>query len=501
MPRKIQVDALGLMSGLSHTGYSLETAIADIVDNSIDAEATRISIQFHFAGSSSYIQISDNGKGMTENELIDALIPGFQTKNDGINLSLGKYGLGLKSASFSQADILVVGSKKHSYSPRIYGYSKEHIQRYKDWEIFEEDDFPHSLVNDMKQYLENLKEGTLIRWDCLKITENWKELDLLEQKDAFLEMASICEKHLAMVFHRFLSGEQPIEIFLNDNKILPWDPFFVQHPSTQALQPELSHTANGTISVFPYVLPPRRQLSDDENVNLGGPRGWIAQQGFYIYRNKRLVISGGWLGFKGMASDEKHILARIKVDVPGAVDSEWGLDIMKSKVDVPVYLRPIFYRNAKATRNKARQTLDAIAKVNSVKNSDDGGFFWMINESERSMKLKLNWENPFIKQLLQDSGENRVRIKKLLKLVEATVPFATARMLLNSELQEIESTFNEIDDNELISLASSLFIEYVNSGIAPIKAIKLVLSDPNLREKEDLLRENNAFEYRKINEI
>ena len=496
MPRKLEFNAPGLLESLSSTGYSLEAAISDIIDNSIDAKSKQIWINFFFAGLESTISVFDNGKGMTQSELEEGLKPGTQISRSEMD-RLGRFGLGLKSASFSQCSEFTVATKKLNSKISTMGYDKSVILNSKTWSALEENDYSEEYLSDLHENFSDVEQGTLVFWKNLRVCQDWVGLDLETQRSEFLNLAETCEYHIRMTFHRFMDQDEQLAFYINGNKLEPWDPFATLNESTQALPPE-TFTLNGkVISISPYVLPPRRKLSEREAEDLAGPHGWIAQQGFYIYRNKRLVVPGSWLDIPKFTKDEKHYLARVKVDIPAGLDEEWKINVMKSSVITPTRLKPAFARNGKAVRNKARQVLDSIAGVSTAIKSNQTDFIWNINDSNGRVRIKLNWDHPLIKHALDLDLEKKRLIRDLMKLIEETVPMDAARLVYDHEKHTVYKAFDEMEDLDLITLAERIFETMVSSGTSPSIAAKNVLSSPYFRDYQETLNASGVLQIKR----
>ena len=98
-------------------GYNLSTAISDIIDNSISAYANEIRLEYKWNGKDSFISICDNGIGMNHSELVLAMTPGSKDpEEERSEKDLGRFGMGLKTASFSQCRRLTCITKKESYA-------------------------------------------------------------------------------------------------------------------------------------------------------------------------------------------------------------------------------------------------------------------------------------------------------------------------------------------------------------------------------------------------
>lgn len=332
-----------LITSLRDIGYDFPTAVADLVDNSIEAEATEIRIDVTFNGEDSELRIFDNGYGMTLERLEEAMRFGSERDYDH-NQDLGKFGLGLKTASISQCQRLSVITRADIENNEIYGYAwdLDHIANTNRWEILRIN--KRSLKKLHRGYL-NDKTGTVVVWQRLDRILGYSNPDSRSAKNRLLSMTRNLEEHLAMVFHRFISGEAPerkVSIFLNNNEVEPWDPFVRDEDGTEKLDPihiGFEHNGNpGRITLLPFVLPHQNDFSSPDAFDrASGPRKWNRQQGFYIYRSNRMIQSGGWSWLR--TYDEHIKLARIAMLFTPDVDDAFGVNISKMSVSLPAQIR------------------------------------------------------------------------------------------------------------------------------------------------------------------
>ena len=275
-----------LMESTRAIGYSLEAAIADIIDNSIAAKAGKVQLSFFPVGDA-YVCILDNGLGMDDTQLDLAMQYGSKSPTDERDASdLGRYGLGLKTASLSQCRVLTVISKQGDH---VTGrrWDLDYVIETGSWSllVLEEDDI--STVPHVSDLLAQ-KTGTLVVWqnlDRLLMGEVDYEKSLGRKMDEV-------RQHLELVFHRYLSGEtgiKKLDISFNGVKIKAADPFLLKK-STQAMDTETLLIRGKRILVKPYILPHISKMTEEEKKQLGGKEGIRKQQGFYVYRNKRLLI-------------------------------------------------------------------------------------------------------------------------------------------------------------------------------------------------------------------
>ena len=427
-------------------GYFLEAAIADIVDNSIAAGAKNVDIYF-FPVDVAYVAILDDGRGMSESEIDLAMQYGSKNPTEQRDKKdLGRFGLGLKTASLSQCRCLTVVSKQDD---KLEGrrWDIDHVSEMGDWSliILDEDEMSQlPQIDELKKY----QSGTLVIWqklDRLKIGEINFELALGRKIDTVRE-------HLTLVYHRYLAGESGItklKLSINGEKIKPVDPFLAQK-SVQAMDDETLVIKGNKILVRPYILPHISKLSSDEIKTLGGKEGLRKQQGFYVYRNKRLLVWGTW--FRMMRQGDLSKLARIRVDIPNTLDDLWTLDIKKSSALPPAEVRKNLeiIINQIAERSKRAWTFRGKKEVsdsevhvwNRMKNKH-GGFYYEVNR-----------DHPLVKQLIKASPGMEKSIYALLQQIELGLPLNQLYVDLNNDEQIVND--GEQPDAELKSSLESM---------------------------------------------
>lgn len=350
-----------LIKSLRDLGYDFVQAVADVVDNSIEAGASLVAIDIEFDGDESWVRIADNGKGMKPDELREAMRYGSERDyGDG---DLGKFGLGLKTASMSQCSRLAVASRWNANRADIkaYAWDLEHIQRTNRWEIleFNHGDASHSI----RQPLQDTT-GTVVFWQRLDRILGYKHPYGEAARKQLSNMCRQAGQHLSMVFHRFLAGEirgKKLKILLNGNKINAWDPFCRNEPATILLDPiriQVDHEGTlGEVVVEPYILPAQGAFSSPDAFRAAsGPANWNQQQGFYIYRAGRMIQSGGWSNLH--APDEHLKLARVAVSFLPVLDEAFRINVAKMRVQLPAESRMAFREAIAPVRKRARFIYD-----------------------------------------------------------------------------------------------------------------------------------------------
>jgi len=340
---KVIPSASRLVRSLRDLGYEFAQAVADLVDNSITAGATRVAINLSFEGPSSWLRISDNGHGMTGSEITEAMRYGSQQTYE--DEDLGKFGLGLKTASLSQARRLSVGSRRDPNRARIEvrQLDLDHVVEVDRWEIFVLDG--RHADDRLTTPLEK-GPGTVVLWESLDRVLGYKVPWGKRARRAVDTLADQLDLHLGMIFHRFLSGDvegrRTLRILVTGRQVTPWDPFAREEPDTRQLPGyEIDiETPDGVglVRFQPYVLPARERFSSEDAFHrYAGPRRWNAQQGFYIYRANRMIQSGGWCRMRTL--DEHVKLARAALDFYPELDAAFEINVAKVRAVLPAELR------------------------------------------------------------------------------------------------------------------------------------------------------------------
>ncbi|HEY9510268.1 MAG TPA: ATP-binding protein, partial [Verrucomicrobiae bacterium] len=305
-----------LIKSLRDMGYDFSQAVADVVDNSIAARATVVAIDVEFDGDDSWVRIADNGKGMTPEKLREAMRYGAE--RDYEEDDLGKFGLGLKTASMSQCQCLSVASRWNRQRSDIVAYSwdLDHIEKTNRWEILplERNGIGPAIRHPLKNQI-----GTVVLWQRLDRILGYQQPYGENARKRLSQMCRELEIHLGMVFQRFISGEvsgKRFKILLNSNEVKTWDAFCQSEPKTRklhAVRLPLEHEGiRGEVLLQPFVLPHQDDFSSPEAFRAAsGPANWNQQQGFYIFRAGRMIQSGGWSNLR--APDEHTKLARVAV--------------------------------------------------------------------------------------------------------------------------------------------------------------------------------------------
>ena len=328
------------MESTRSVGYSFNSAIADIIDNSLAAVPCK-NIWIESPPDKLQVSILDDGHGMSGDELREAMRYGVDPNEERKPEDLGRFGLGLKMASLSQCRQLTVISKKDG-EVSACRWDLDFVIENDEWilQILDEADYCDSP---QIARFHRLSSGTLVVWDRLdKISA--KSTDA---QQVLYDQLYDASQFIGLTFHRFMDQDavNQVKIHMNGNRIEPADPFLLHHatdPATFRL-PEQRQIVDGhVIRLAGYVLPPTTRLTAEQKKYLGPTNDLQNTQGFYVYRNKRLIIPGTW--FRLSRKKELRKNARVQVDIESSSDSLWDIDVRKSSATPPPVFREILGR-------------------------------------------------------------------------------------------------------------------------------------------------------------
>lgn len=409
-----------LMNSMRSIGYSFKTALADIIDNSISAKANQIDIFFPVNNSENlFISILDDGVGMNDIELFNAMKYGSPRDGYGVN-DLGRFGLGLKSASLSQCKILTVASKKDGVVS-CYQWDLDEVELTKKWNCKLLDNFEINQVPNIDK-LKHLVEGTLVVWQnfdvAYKKSDGFVSTYLSEQLD-------IASEHLRLVFQRFINSG--LKIRINGHVLESIDPFLEKHPKTDIKTPSsfrvIKDDPTTEITVQSYILPHQNDLSNEDIEKLGGMDELREGQGFYIYRNNRLIIYSTWFRLSSQnLSTELYKYGRIKVDIPNSLDDMWEIDIKKQNAVIPKQILNLLKKKvADVKRNSTRK----IEKRTKLSYGEDPNKIWNkgLSRNEKD-HYYINSNSTFVLNFLnQFDDKDRGKILRFIEVISSAIPY------------------------------------------------------------------------------
>lgn len=401
-----------LIESMRDIGYSLDTALADVMDNSITARATRIDIRVAINGPPT-IAILDDGAGLTKDELLESMRLGSRHPQEmRESTDLGRFGLGLKTASFSQCRRLTVVSRREGVTCGAT-WDLDAIARDDKWSL--------RLIDDASEvpFVGHLgPQGTMVLW------ENLDRAVELGGSDAgrrdFVRRVDQTRKHLELVFHRYLSGERGtprIAIAINELPLKPFDPYNSSHPATMRGSTERVQVGDQCVEITPYTLPHHRNVSQAEWERYAGDAGYLKNQGFYLYRAKRLIVHGTWFGLARQMELTK--LCRVQIDMPNRLDTEWQVDVKKASARPPIQVRERLQRilaqlgapSRRIYTQRGQRLYDATLPV------------WQRVHENNEIVYRLNPDNPVISAYRSELPRDRqVAFDNFIQVVSGGLP-------------------------------------------------------------------------------
>jgi hypothetical protein len=429
-------------------------AVADLIDNSISADATDIQIFCDISRSAPALIIADNGRGMSEDEVIAAMRHGAtDPRRERGPKDLGRFGLGLKTASFSQCRRLtVVSVVKGERAGAEWNLAR--VEEDDDWfiSVLEQDEIAE------QPFFETLGDaGTLVIWRDL---DRLFEDETGQKRDEIVnEKLAVVERHLSLVFHRFLAGEvkgrRKLSIRINGHPVAAFDPFCRKNEATQMLRDEKVWIGEVPVVMQPYILPHHSRLTASEYDYYQDRSDFISNQGAYVYRNDRLMAWGDW--FRLVPKGEATKLARVQIDFPNSLDEAWTIDIKKSRARPP-----------HAVRERLRQIISQItARSVTVHRGRGQKLFqesqaplWERYADHGGIRFAINAEHPLVASLgarLSPADADSLRV--LLDSIAAALPVEMIYSDYSTHPREVSQTVADRDKalDRLKSLKLALY--------------------------------------------
>lgn len=464
-----------LIESMRAVGYTPAAAVADVVDNSISADAQNVWLTFVWDGSASFVTIRDDGRAMSPAALMDAMRLGSRSPTEArAATDLGRFGLGLKTASFSQCRRLTVASRPQAGSVAIRRWDLDWVAKADAWQLLK------SAAPGSEGRFEDLAvadRGTVVLWEQMDRIVGGSSVDDPRAHRRFLDLIASVEGHLAMVFHRFLEERSQFAMWINGSRVEPWDPF-LSREAIQRLAPENLISHGSRIEIRPYVMPHHSKIAPEVHRRGAGPNGWNAHQGFYIYRNRRLLVPGDWLRL-GFEKEEHTKLARIQVDLPNGADDAWGIDVKKSTARPPGALREEMRRIAIVTRQRAGEVYRHRGKVIARAASAEYAFVWSRVVKHGKISYRVNREHPLIKRTLDEAASQRAGLEALLRTVEETVPAPLIALDLNQTPDDMAVPFERAATPEVVAILGAVYDALRRDGLSDSAArTRLLVMEP-----------------------
>lgn len=455
-----------LVESLRDIGYSLNSALADVIDNSIAANATEVQI-FAIPGDDFRIAIIDNGEGLRREELKQAMRLGSSDPRQERELNdLGRFGLGLKTASFSQCRRLTVLSRKGGEKAAAFIWDLDFISRENQWNLIEELDLEAIPFADKMG-----GAGTLVLWEKLDRLTGVRGSGKIDY-DRILSEAG---NYLGLVFHRYLLAEKGLKklaIRLNGRALVPIDPFNISHPATQIGQSEV--ICPGVV-MQAFTLPHRSHYDSEQEFDYFGlPGGYLKNQGVYLYRAKRLIMYGTWFGLSKKTALTQ--LSRVKIDIALNQDEVWKIDVKKVSAEMPEKVRERIRMLIRSIGAPSRR----VYRRRATRLTSDEQFpAWVVDKVGDKNLYRINRDHPSVRHLreLLDSKDTS-QLDAALRFIEAQLPVESLFYDFAKD-NETPVVLARYEDEEFANLARTFFAVLKQSGDSEEQVLSIMRqSDP-----------------------
>lgn len=436
--------AAALIEGLRDIGYSLETAISDIIDNSLTARARCILINTETISDEPHIAIVDDGEGMSEHELISAMRPGSQNPLAARDApDLGRFGLGLKSASFSQCRRLTVVSRKAGKTSAAV-WDLDDVAERNEWAVQLPDD-----LSSMPEVDQLGSTGTLVLWQKLDRLTSGFTHNAAKRAEVINQRIAETERHLRLVFHRFMEDARPIRIVLNGRVLRPLDPFARGYSATICDPEENLTLTHGDVQIQSFTLPHHKQMGKADWEDIAGPEGHLKSQGFYVYRGRRLILHGTWFGL--CRQSELTKLSRVRIDIPNSMDADWKIDVKKSSAQLPPVVRDRLKRVIERIQDGSKRTY----RKRGQKLVDHERLpMWRREQADGQIRYRPNSEHPaFADFSAKLPPDLRRGFFNCIALVGASLPVETLHADMAGAAEQIVP--DRVDEDTLVQAVES----------------------------------------------
>ena len=471
-----------LIESMRDIGYSLETALADIVDNSITAGSSNIKLFASINSASPQIAILDDGQGMDLDEILSAMRMGSQSPlEERAKTDLGRFGLGLKTASFSQCRHLTLVSRKNGcVSAAIWDFKL--VAETDKW-LVEIPDNPEAIP-----WADRLGEsGTLVLWENLDRVVQDGSSDAIAH---FTKRVDDARSHLELVFHRFLTaepGHRKIQMFLNERPLESFDPFHSNHPATDIGPVERIKVGAHEVTIQTFTLPHHKKVTPDEWERYAGPAGYVKNQGFYVYRQRRLIIHGTWFGLARQTELTK--LARVRIDMPNGLDGDWKIDVKKASAQPPYQVRDRLRRIIETLGANSKRVF---TRKGQKLLSDNRFPVWDRIQDKGEITYRINPDYPMVAEFASCLSEGvRADFLRVLEVAGSALPMDAFFADLGNSPNKV---VGNVTSDESLHQALQAAVKQLKDGKVGLAEIKEMLQfvDPfrsNWERTEPLLKQ------------
>lgn len=464
--------------------YDLPSALADLVDNSISAGAHKVEITTQWAGADSWIAVVDDGRGMTDEVLLEAMRLGSTSPSQVRQPhDLGRFGLGLKTASIWACRRLTVLSKFAEGKVCVRTWDVDRVVAENRWLVG--DTVEGDVATSFAKSLAAKESGTVVLWQKMDTLYSGGRKGELRTKESYNRDLASAFRMLGVTFHRFIEKDrEPVVIVAGVDKIVPWNPT-VSEPSPQSSHKTLLAFSGETVNVSTYVMPYSKNFeSSTELKRAEGPLGWNAHQGFYVYRNDRLIVCGGWLGM--FASQDHYKLARVVVEIPNTLDIEVGISVTKTSVRLPEGLRSDLEGEAKAARAGSVEVYrNRGRRVTTTTTNTQFAMPWQLFEKDGRFYYLLNKRHPLYERA-RDSAEDSNAFSSLVSLIEQSLPYADIAIRNGERPESFPRPYEDSSVAERKKVLKEVYEAYLAATGSREKALEMISKTPPFNNFEEI---------------
>lgn len=477
-----------LLSSLRDIGYNVETAIEDLIDNSITAKSSRIEIQMIWNSGKPWMGILDDGKGMSSEELVKAMtLAGNNPLDQRDKDDLGRFGLGLKTASFSQCkELTVITFNNENLTAAVLDLEEIEKNSEKGFRvgILDKSDIESiQILDEFPDFLSS-KQGTVVLWQNMDRVDSFDKSQSREKK--FNSMKSSIKSRIQLTFHRFLKyepGHSAIQIVFNNDEIKHIDPFNEKAGATIELPLVPLKLKTYRLEAQAYILPHHSKVSEEDYKKHELPGGYFMNQGLFVYRNRRLITRGTWLRLTHRSELTK--LVRVRVDIPNNLDDLLRVNVMKSSLILPETIKDQFSKVLEQIRNAGVQVYHKRAKRVISEVSDP---MWIRNTRDGKISYEINQDNRLITSITDNLNDDQSdKFSMLIRSLECCFP----TMPLFNDLANNPSDLEQpsISDEELKRVLDLFKSDIVNNDLNIDSLIKIEPFASNKSQVKKLIKD------------
>jgi hypothetical protein len=464
--------------------YDLPSALADLVDNSISAGAKKVEITTQWAGVDSWIAVVDDGLGMTDKVLLEAMRLGSTSPSQVRQPhDLGRFGLGLKTASIWACRRLTVLSKVVGGKVSVRTWDVDRVVAENRWLVG--DSAEGDVALSFAKSLGGKESGTVVLWQKMDTLYSGGRKGELRTRESYNRDLASAFRMLGVTFHRFIEKDKdPVVIMAGVNKVVPWNPS-VSDPAPQSYHKSLLAFSGETVKVSTYVMPYSKNFASSTALERAeGLLGWNAHQGFYVYRNDRLIVCGGWLGM--FASQDHYKLARVVVEIPNTLDIEVGISVTKTSVRLPEGLRADLEGEAKAARAASLEVYrNRGRKVTTSTTNTKFAMPWQLFEKDGRFYYLLNKKHPLYERARDSAGDANA-FSSMVSLIEQALPYADIAIRNGERPESFPRPYEDAGSAERKKVLKEVYAAYLSAFGSREKALEMISKTPPFSSFEEI---------------